>query len=162
MAPTITFEQRKLVFRLRMLRRAIRVFNMPAIQPAHGLTWCNVALHKYALLWGHTAFEGKTANEISAAIEGSTEWQAVTPAEGCAFANTGRLVVAYQQGTPHGHVAAVLPLEENPSDALPWSAVPVLFMGSTPIIGLPARFVFKVNPEFAVFAPLNGGYPIAL
>jgi hypothetical protein len=162
MPQTVTIEQKKLVYRLRILRRAIRVFNLPAIQPAKGLTWCNVALHKFAILWNVTGFEGKTANEISALINSDASWQTIKPAEACAFANEGRLVVAHCQGAPHGHVAAVLPLETDPPNTLAWGAVPVLSMGHTPIIGKQARFAFREEPTFSVFASPSNGHPIAL
>ena len=156
---TIPPTMKHIIYRLKILRHAINVFNDPTTQPSGDHTYCNIAVQFFAHLWGLNQFDGMLANNISDEIDGGHPWVPCSPSVACRHANTGYLVIAHQKGNPNGHVAAVIPTDRFPHHSMSWRDVPVLSMGRTPVIGLGLSKVFRTEPAISAYIPPTGGYP---
>lgn len=150
---------RLLIWRAKLLRAALFIFNEPVYQPRNGLTYCNLAVQAWARSWDYKPFDGKLANQMSEIMQSSVLWVPVSPRAAMEAAFMCRMVVAHTQAQPHGHVAAVLPIRDFQPDGMTWAEVTVLSMGKTPLVGAKASRAFKSEPMFHTYAAPNKSFP---
>lgn len=95
----------ELVIKLRKVCEA--VVKSDTMLPRDGKTFCNLACQLICLHMGYKKFEGLLANQIYEVC--SKEWKKVDPKWAMEYAVGGGLAIAALRGSPHGHVAMLVP-----------------------------------------------------
>ena len=84
----------------------------PDLIPRDGKTYCNTAAYKICFNYGYDLYDPNRkdlmmANEIEAWVR--SNWAKITGLKANRLANEGKIAMAAQKGTPHGHIAIIYP-----------------------------------------------------
>lgn len=86
-----------------------KVINDPDMLPSAGRTYCNIAVNRICTHLGYGDFSGLLANQIYDKCVSSDEWCRTTGEAANRYSCEGKLCLAVQKGTPHGHCNVIYP-----------------------------------------------------
>ena len=116
-----------------------------------GTTYCNIGVNHIATGMGYKGFAGLLANAMVAKMASDADFSPVPAEEAKRLADMGEMVVAGQKGSPHGHVAVVMPGRDLVQSGKWGKKAPVVAnVGkSNSIFG--ANFAFVTEPKYYVW-----------
>lgn len=132
------------------------IFLSGKYRPKGPLTFCNLAVSRFFMVFGYDVLAGKLANQIIAEACTEKKFTQCTSDQAAGLANREYLVFAGLQAQPHGHVVVILPGKPLPSKWPGKYTPPCSDIGRSYIFDRPTDRAFKFEPLFFVLNEKQG------